>query len=50
VVEAIRRHIDGQPLRTEEYDFPTVHDGLRGMRFISKAVESCERGSVWVKL
>jgi predicted dehydrogenase len=50
VVEAIRRHIDGQPLRTEEYDFPTVYDGLRGMRFITKAVESCERGSVWVKL
>ena len=50
VVEAIRRHIDGKPLRTEEYDFPTVHDGLRGMKFITKAVESCERGSVWVKL
>jgi predicted dehydrogenase len=50
VVRAIRRHIDGQPLRPEEYDFPTVHDGLRGMRFIRQAVESSNRGAVWVAL
>ncbi len=48
--EAIRSHIEGRPLRTEEYNFPTVYDGLRGMRFIAKAVESCEKGSVWVRL
>jgi len=48
--EAIRRHIDGQPMKTDEYNFPTVHDGLRGVRFIHKAVESAEKGSVWVKL
>jgi len=50
VIEAIRRHLDGHPLPTAEYDFPTVHDGLRGMRFISKAVESCQKGSVWVRM
>jgi hypothetical protein len=50
VVRAIRRHLDGQPLRPEEYDFPTVHDGLRGMRFIQQAVESSKRGAVWVSL
>jgi predicted dehydrogenase len=49
-IEAIRRHIDGSPLRVEEYNFPTVYDGLRGMQFIYKAVESWERGSIWVKL
>src|SRR5437764_2538884 len=38
VVRAIRRHIEGRPMRPEEYDFPTVHDGLRGMRFINQAV------------
>jgi predicted dehydrogenase len=48
VTEAIRRHIDGNPLKTEEYDFPTVNDGLRGMQFIAKAVESSENGSTWV--
>jgi predicted dehydrogenase len=50
VVRAIRRALDGQPLRTEEYDFPTVQDGLRGMRFIHRAVESSKRGAVWVDL
>ncbi len=50
VTEAIRRQIDGSPLRPEEYDFPTVRDGLRGMQFISKAVESSKQGSTWVTL
>jgi len=50
VIEAIRRHIDGNPMKTEEYNFPTVYDGLRGMQFIYKAVESWENDSVWVSL
>ena len=50
VVEAIRQHIDGNPMKTEAYDFPTVYDGLRGMQFIYKAVESCENGSTWVSM
>lgn len=28
--------------------YPTVHDGLRGMRFITKVVESSQQGAVWV--
>ena len=50
VVEAIRRYIDGDPMETEAYDFPTVHDGLRGMQFIYKTVASCENGSTWVAM
>ncbi len=50
VIEAVRRYIDGNPMKPEEYEFPTVHDGLRGMQFIHKAVESCEKGSVWVDM
>ena len=49
-VEAIRRHIEGKPMKPEEYDFPTIDDGVRGMEFITKAVESAEKGSVWVKM
>lgn len=49
-VEAIRKHIDREPMKTEQYNFPTVYDGLRGMEFIHKAVESCEKGSVWVRM
>jgi predicted dehydrogenase len=49
-LEAIRRHIDGKVMKTAEYNFPTVYDGLRGMRFIYAAVESAEKGAVWVKM
>lgn len=48
--EAIRAYIDGSPLKTEEYNFPTVYDGLRGMQFIYKTIESSDAGSIWVKM
>ncbi|HEX4484882.1 MAG TPA: Gfo/Idh/MocA family oxidoreductase [Terriglobales bacterium] len=47
---AIRRHIDGKPMKTSEYEFPTIYDGVRGMEFIYAAVESYKKGSSWVKL
>lgn len=49
-VEAIRRHIAGDPMSRAEYRFPTVYDGLRGMQFIYKAVESASKGAVWVDM
>jgi predicted dehydrogenase len=30
--------------------YPTVYDGLRGMQFITKVVESSKAGSVWVQI
>lgn len=50
VAEAIRRHSDGKPMKSHEYEFPTVYDGLRGMQFIYRAVESCAKGSSWVSM
>ncbi len=50
VVRAVRAHIDGKPLKTEQYEFPTVYDGVRGMQFITRAVESCDKGSAWVQM
>ncbi len=40
-------------IRKEPYDpgeFPTIIDGARGMGFIEKAVESHQKGNVWVEL
>ncbi len=48
--EAIRRYCDGSPMKTEEYNFPTVYDGLRGLQFIYAAVESAENNSTWVAM
>jgi len=30
--------------------YPTVYDGLRGMLFIAKAVESSQKGATWVEM
>lgn len=31
-------------------EFPTVHDGVRGMKFIHAVVESNKKGNVWVSI
>jgi predicted dehydrogenase len=31
-------------------EFPTVHDGVRGMKFIHSVVESDKGGNIWVKI
>jgi predicted dehydrogenase len=30
--------------------YPSVYDGLRGMKFVNKAVESSKNGSIWVDM
>ncbi len=40
-------------IKKQDYDhgeFPTIIDGLRGMDFIEKAVESHQKGNVWVTI
>ena len=47
IVADIRRVEEGnKPLG----GYPTVYDGLRGMQFVTKAVESSHNGSTWVNL
>ncbi len=47
IVADIRRVEEGnKPLG----GYPTVYDGLRGMQFVTKAVESSRNGSIWVTL
>ncbi|MBU8913099.1 MAG: Gfo/Idh/MocA family oxidoreductase [Spirochaetales bacterium] len=49
-VSLIRSHTDGNPVPPRDYLVPSVYDGLRGMQFVTAAVESAAKGSVWVKL
>ena len=43
----VRRLQRGEsPLR----NFPSAEDGLRGLRFVAKAIESSTRGSLWVDI
>jgi len=49
-IEAIRRYIDGNPMIPAEFEFPTVFDGLRGMRFITKGIASANANGAWMEL
>ena len=49
-IDAIRCHVDGRPLSASDYNFPTIHDGHRGVRFIHRAVESARAGGTWVTI
>ena len=46
-VEDVRRAESGQP---PARDYPGVHDGLRGLRFIAQAVASSSAGSIWLSV
>lgn len=48
IYKGIARAIKGEAYDPAE--FPTIVDGLRGMNFIEKAVESHKKGNVWVKI
>lgn len=48
--EALRAVLDGNPLPQEEHRFPDAEEGLRGMLFIERAVESGKAGGVWKSL
>lgn len=48
--DTIRAVIDGETPDELALDFPDVHDGVRGMRFIDAVVRSAREGARWVKL
>jgi predicted dehydrogenase len=45
---ALAKKKTGAPLGEKELDFPDVEDGISGVRFIGKCVESSQKGAVWV--
>jgi predicted dehydrogenase len=46
---ALGKKLGGEPLTADDLDFPGLEDGLRGVRFIEKCVESSAKGAVWVE-
>ena len=47
IIADIRRVEEGEK---PQGGYPSVYDGLRGMQFIVKAVESSQKGAVWVDM
>jgi predicted dehydrogenase len=46
---ALAKKKAGRKLTAEDLDFPNILDGVRGVRYIEKCVESSKKGSVWVR-
>jgi predicted dehydrogenase len=49
-INALVKQKAGQPLTEADLDFPNAENGLEGVKFIGKCVESSEKGAVWVDL
>ncbi len=48
IYKGVARAIKGEPY--DHGEFPTVVDGVRGMSFIEKAVESHANGNIWIDI
>jgi len=49
-ITALAKKLQGEPLTADDLDFPGVDEGVQGVRYIEKCVESSARGSVWVDM
>jgi predicted dehydrogenase len=47
-IDAVCKKKTGEKVTDEDLDFPNAEDGVQGVRFISKCVESAQKGAVWV--
>lgn len=48
IYKGVAKAINNEPYNSGE--FPTIIDGTRGMNFIEKAVESHQKGNIWVEI
>ncbi len=49
-IAALAKKLRGEPLSPADLDFPGLDEGVRGVRFIEKCVESSKQGAVWVRV
>jgi len=47
-ISALNKKITGKPISEEDSDYPGLKEGLQGVRFIEKCVQSSQKGAVWV--
>lgn len=47
---ALRDYKPGKKINPAKYDFPDVHDGVRGMNFVKTAVKSSQSNRKWTAL
>jgi len=47
-ISALTEKINGAEVSPQDFDYPGVKQGLQGVKFIEKCVESSQKGAVWV--
>ena len=50
VAKCIQSRIQGKDSKPEDNDFPSIQDGVRGMKFIYKVIESGKSEQKWIDL
>lgn len=48
--EALLAKKAGKEINLKDFDFPTIDDGIEGVRFIETAVRSSEKGASWLDI
>ena len=49
-IGALLKKVNGEPFAEGDCDFPTVEDGLNGVKFIHACVESSKKDAAWVEV
>jgi predicted dehydrogenase len=49
-ITALAKKLQGEALGADDLDFPGVDEGVQGVRYIEKCVESSAKGSIWVNM
>lgn len=49
-IDALLKTVNHQPLETYDLDFPSVEDGIMGVKFIYACVKSSQEDGAWVSL
>jgi predicted dehydrogenase len=48
--DAVSRSLEGKKVQDEDFDYPNVRDGVRGMAFLDAVVKSTAAAEKWVKV
>ena len=49
-ISALLKKLNGEDLDEGDLDFPTVDDGISGVKFIHACVESSRKNAAWVEI
>lgn len=49
-ISSVLKKVNGEELSGYDYDFPSIEDGIAGVRFIHACVESSKQDAAWVSL